>query len=79
MGLGVGGRYHLTCSYIDIDWFVFSIYKNLKSALAELQFPLLSSRGHSGPPQSSCIFIKKNIYFLTRSIESVPLVTLIQI
>lgn len=54
-----GGGYHLTCFHIDIDWSVFSIYKNRKSALAKLHFPLLSSRGHSGPPQSSCIFIKK--------------------
>lgn len=77
--VGVGVGYHLTCSHIDIDWSVFSIYKNLKSALAKLQFPLLSSRGHSGPPQSSCIFIKKLIYFPTSSIESVPLIKLIQI
>lgn len=77
---GGGGRYHLTCSHIDIDWSVFSIYKDRKSALAKLQFPLLSSKGHYGPPQSSCIFIKekKLIYFPTSSIESVPLIKLIQ-
>lgn len=75
----LGGGGHLTCSHIDIDWSVFSIYKNLKSALAKLHFLLLSSRGHSGPPQSSCIFIKRLIYFPTSSIESIPLIKLIQI